>query len=164
MVLKHRHTDTNTNTGVIAQKQGGYTRTQSWGKTRTDRNQQKPQSTTQTTLDYTRLHIQYRKEIKVDSKSTWKIMKKMSCSTYNIVYMLECQKSNCKQRYIGSTGRELKHRLADHRGYIQNQVTSRATGAHWNLPGHSLADLRVSVLEQCKKSLEEYRLERKNTL
>ena len=96
-------------------------------------------------------YIQYRKEIKVDSKSTWKIMKKMSCLTYNIVYMLECQKNNCKQRYIGSTGRELKHRLADHRGYIQNQVTSRATGAHWNLPGHSLADLRVSVLEQCKK-------------
>ena len=61
---------------------------------------------------------------------------------------------------IGSTGRELKHRLADHRGYIQNQVTSRATGAHWNLPGHSLADLRVSVLEQCKKNSEEYRLER----
>ena len=59
----------------------------------------------------------------------------------NVVYMLECQKDKCRQRYIGITGRQLKLRLADHRGYITNQVTSKATGAHWNLPGHSLADL-----------------------
>ena len=72
--------------------------------------------------------------------------------------MLECKK--CSQRYIGTSGRQLKHRLADHRGYIINQVASRATGAHFNLPGHSLADLSVSVLEQTRNSDEEYRYER----
>ena len=51
-------------------------------------------------------------------------------------------------------------RLADHRGYITNQVTSNATGAHWNLPGHSLADLGVIILEQTKYKSEEYRKER----
>ena len=104
--------------------------------------------------------IQYGKEEKVDHKNTWQIMKKMYCLTYNIIYLLECQKDNCKQRYIGSTGQLLKLRLGDQRGYILNQVTSRATGAHWNLPGHSLADLRVTILEQCKKNSEEYRIER----
>ena len=104
--------------------------------------------------------IQYGKEVKVDHKTTWQIMKKIYCLTYNIVYLLECQKESCKLRYIGSTGRSLKLRLGDHRGYILNQVTSRATGAHWNLPGHSLADLRVTILEQCKNNSEEYRMER----
>ena len=105
-------------------------------------------------------YVKYGKEIKIDKKSTWKITKKMTCESYNVIYLLECQKENCLQRYIGTTGRQLKNRIADHRGYISNQVTSKATGAHWNLPGHSLADLRVVVLEQTKIHTEEYRKER----
>ena len=100
------------------------------------------------------------KEIKIDSKNTWKINRKMNCNNFNIIYLLECQKNQCKQRYIGTTGRELKHRLAEHRGYISNLVLSRATGAHWNQPGHSLADLKVVILEQTRNNSEEYRKER----
>ena len=37
------------------------------------------------------------------------------------------------KNYIGQTGRIIKHRIADHRGYITNQVLARATGAHFNL-------------------------------
>ena len=55
---------------------------------------------------------------------------------------------------------QLKHRVAEHRGYISNQVTSRATGAHWNLPGHSLAHLKITVLEQSRSRDEEYIRER----
>ena len=84
----------------------------------------------------------------------------MTCESYNIVYMLECQKDSCREKYIGTTGRQLKHRLGDHRGYITHQVLSKATGAHWNLPGHSLADLRVTIIEQSKYKSEEYRKER----
>ena len=104
--------------------------------------------------------IKETKEVKIDSRNTWKIHKKMNCNTYNIIYLLECQKSPCMQRYIGTTGRQLKHRLAEHRGYISNLVLSRATGAHWNQPGHSLADLKVVILEQSKYSSEEYCKER----
>ena len=64
--------------------------------------------------------------------------------------MLECQKDNCRQRYIGETGRQLRQRVAEHRGYITNQVLTKATGAHWNLPDHSLANLRVTIIEQSK--------------
>ena len=92
--------------------------------------------------------IQYGKEVNVDHKTTWQIMKKMYRLTYNIVYLLKCQKESCKLRYIGSTGRLLKLRLGDHCGYILNQVTSRATGAHWNL------------LEECKMNSEKYRTKR----
>ena len=96
--------------------------------------------------------------MKIDGKNTWKIERRLNCKSFNIIYLLECQK--CKQKYIGTTGRPLKLRLADHRGYISNQVTSKATGHHWNLPGHSLADLKVTILEQCKSSAEDYRKER----
>ena len=61
---------------------------------------------------------------------------------------------------MGTTGRLLKHRLADHRGHINNQVVSKATGAHFNLPGHSLANLKVTILEQTKGKDIAQRLER----
>ena len=63
-----------------------------------------------------------------------------------MIYLIECQKDNCKQRYIGETGRILKFRIDEHRGYINNKVISQATGAHYNLPGHSLAEIRVTDL------------------
>ena len=53
---------------------------------------------------------------------------------------------NCGQRYIGQTGRLLKFRIADHRGFIQNKVTSKTTGAHWNQPGNSMTDMKFTVL------------------
>ena len=66
----------------------------------------------------------------------------------------------CEEKYIGHTKRIIKFRIADHRGYITNQVISRATGAHFNLPGHSLADLKFTILEQVRYNDEEYRRER----
>ena len=65
--------------------------------------------------------------------------------------MIECQKENCKKRYVGETKRSLKYRLAEHRGYVTNQHTDKATGAHFNAEGHSLSDLKIIILEQVKK-------------
>ena len=67
---------------------------------------------------------------------------------------------NIFQRYVGTTGCQLENRLAEHRGYINNQVLSKATGAHFNLPGHSLANLKVTILEQTRSKDILYRLER----
>ena len=79
--------------------------------------------------------------------------------------MISCNKHNCKEkRYIGETGRILKYRLAEHRGYVTNNVTSQATGAHFNLPGHSLANMNIVILEQVKKKDKEYRKERERYL
>ena len=54
----------------------------------------------------------------------------------------------------------MRHRLAGHRGYIVNKVTSTATGAHFTQPGHSVNDLRITVIEQIKKQSDQYRKER----
>ena len=99
-------------------------------------------------------YVKEGKEVKINQNSIWKIERRMTCESYNVIYMLDCEK--CGEKYIGSTIRQLKHRVADHRGYISNQVTSRATGAHWNLPGHSLAHMKVTILYQSKSRDKDY--------
>ena len=52
--------------------------------------------------------------------------------------------------------------MADHRGYVTNKIVEKATGAHFNLPGHSLANLTITILEQVKYQDKEYRKERES--
>ena len=77
--------------------------------------------------------IEEDKEIKINQNEKWTLNRRLTCETYNAVYFLNCQK--CGKKYIGSIVRQSKHRLSEHKGYIIHQVTRRATGAHWNLPG-----------------------------
>ena len=104
-------------------------------------------------------YIREGKEITINGKK-WNISNQINCNTYNIVYAIICKKDSCKQVYIGETKRILKFRLADHRGYVVNQDTSQATGLHFNLPGHSLADLSITAIEQVKTNDTIYRKER----
>ena len=60
----------------------------------------------------------------------------------------------CKLQYIGQTTRSLDERVRDHIGYIRNlhtNHTNQPTGVHFNLPGHELYYLKVSVLEKVYK-------------
>ena len=98
--------------------------------------------------------------IKIANKPNWGINKKVNCDSTNVVYLIECKIDNCKERYIGETDRRLKDRLADHRRYVTSKVVTQPTGAHFNLPGHSVADLTVTILEQVKKKCSLYRKER----
>ena len=44
----------------------------------------------------------------------------------------------------------------EHRGYINNNK-NKATGNHFNLPGHSVNDMRFTILEKVKYDSTEYR-------
>ena len=66
--------------------------------------------------------------------------------------MTHCNKQNCQQNYRGQTGRILKNRTLEHRGYISKDDTSEATGDHCNLPGHSLSNFTVTILEQVQNN------------
>ena len=86
---------------------------------------------------------------------------KVNCESFNIVYLIECTKENCKEsKYIGETGRLFKFRLAEHRGYIVNKDETQATGLHFNLPGHNLAHMQATILELVNRNSEKYRKER----
>ena len=104
-------------------------------------------------------YIREVKSLRMNGKD-WKINQNLNCNTYNCVYMIECKKDNCKLKYVGETKRILKFRLADHRGYINNQDYTTATGEHFNSPGHSLSDLSITILERVKTMDDLYRRER----
>ena len=104
-------------------------------------------------------YIREVKSLRMNGKD-WKINQNLNCNTYNCVYMIECKKDNCKLKYVGETKRILKFRLADHRGYINNQDYTTATGEHFNSPGHSLSDLSITILERVKTKDDLYRRER----
>ena len=84
--------------------------------------------------------------------------------------MIICSKESCQQKeksqqkYIGETERKLKDRICEHICKINTKKTYPATGYHFNLPGHSLNDMKVTVLEKTKKMDAEYRKERKTFL
>ena len=68
--------------------------------------------------------------------------------------MIECQKYNCRKRYIGQTERKLSDRFSEHR------VNRKILSQHFNSPGHSISDMKITVIEKIKKNDKSYREER----
>ena len=100
----------------------------------------------------------------------WKINSNVTCYSRNIVYLLSCTKENCikknkgKQLYIGETERSLKDRVCEHIGYINTKNRKQPAGEHFNLPGHSKSDMKVTILEKVHKHDPQYRKERESLL
>ena len=99
-----------------------------------------------------------------NKKFTWKIGRPVNCNTKNVVYMIECDKNNCNQRYIGYTQQEYRERMFQHIGYVRNKETQKATGEHFNLPGHGMHNMKFSILEKVKSSDPLYGREREKLL
>ena len=54
----------------------------------------------------------------------------VDCSSKNVIYLLGCNK--CPQQYTGETERMLRDRFSEHKGYVNNNNTSKSTGAPFN--------------------------------
>ena len=76
-----------------------------------------------------------------------KINAALDCNSQNLVYGISCDKENCQQLYIGKTERKLKERLAEHKGSVRNKAKN-VIGAHFNGPGHSLENLKMTAIEK----------------
>ena len=81
---------------------------------------------------------------------THEINRAVNYQTTNVVYCISCDK--CDQQYVGETGRTLALRFSDHRGYVRNEKFDQPTGEHFNLPGHKLADMKISIVEKVLSS------------
>ena len=103
-------------------------------------------------------YIKEVKSLKIN-QNEWKINQSLDCEISNCIYLIECKKHDCNMKYVGETKRILKFRLAEHRGYVNNNDDT-ATGEHFNMPGHSLSDLTVTILERVKSTDDLYRKER----
>ena len=80
--------------------------------------------------------------------------------TKNIIYCITCKK--CKKQYVGESDRTLQKRFSDHRDYVTNQHFNQATGEHFNLKGHKIADMQVTILEKVHSRDEMVRKERES--
>jgi hypothetical protein len=68
----------------------------------------------------------------------------MDCNTTNICYAISCGVARCTQQYIGQTSKSLRDRFQQHCGYVDRN----RTGTHFNLPGNSKSDMKVTVIEK----------------
>ena len=92
----------------------------------------------------------------------------VNCQTKNVIYCIECNK--CTMQYIGETDRSLQTRFSEHRGYVTNKMLRKATGNHFNQPGHTISNMEVTILEkvhnrngQFRKAREKMFIEDYNT-
>ena len=48
--------------------------------------------------------------------------------------MIKCHKDKWKHFYIGETDNEMRMKITQHRGYVNNKHIKLATGHHYNFP------------------------------
>jgi hypothetical protein len=86
------------------------------------------------------------------------IEQNFNCNSQDIIYLIHCNK--CDIQYVGQTARKLKDRLNNHRSDIICK-RSTAISLHFNLPKHSMDNLRImpiaslSVLNTSERSKKE---------
>ena len=86
----------------------------------------------------------------------------VDCNTNNVIYCIECIKPGCRQQYIGQTSDSLKNRFNQHRGYVRNEVLTKATGSHFNGTGHQISDMQVTIVEKVFNKCEFFRRRRES--
>ena len=65
------------------------------------------------------------------------------------VYLIKCRK--CNKQYVGETENALHIRLNGHRSNVKTKKMEKPVAAHFNLPGHSMEDLTIVVIEKIWK-------------
>ena len=80
----------------------------------------------------------------------WEITSSLDCKSKDVIYLLKCDKCFFWP-YVGESMRSFCERLAEHRYSIINNVDN-TVGRHFNLPGHSVANLRAIPIEKISGS------------
>ena len=80
---------------------------------------------------------------------------KLTCKSSNLVYMITCAKGGptcpINVQYVGETGQTGEERFAEHRNTVTqdyHQGTTKPVGAHFQEPGHSVAEMRFTPIEK----------------
>ena len=67
-------------------------------------------------------------------------------------------------QYIGESERSLQERFSEHRTYVTSRQLSKANRFHFNLAGHSISDMKVTILDPLvRKEREDFFIRRFNT-
>ena len=71
----------------------------------------------------------------------------VDCNTRDVIYCITCSKHKCRLQYIGKTDGQAKTRFGGHRRDVENNKDC-TVGRHFNLPGHSVSDMRFTIIEK----------------
>ena len=96
-------------------------------------------------------YVNEMKEIKLKTIN-WKINKSVNCGDNNIVNLIECNKENWHMKYVGETERTMRERFQEHRTYVNQKIFNKPTGEHFNLRGHTMCNMTITILEKVKIS------------
>ncbi|XP_056418825.1 uncharacterized protein LOC130359365 [Hyla sarda] len=91
------------------------------------------------------------------NNKTYNIKGQYSCTTENVVYMIQCTKCDLGC-YIGETSQPLNKRMDLHRSSINNHREKdycTPVGHHFTQTGHSLQDLKIKILKGNFKNTQE---------
>ena len=110
----------------------------------------------------------------VRSEQTFTIRDSITCKANNVIYLIDCAK--CEEvQYVGETGQTLQRRIYGHRSNIKKPVDPKSTSTrstkpeerretlvarHFQIPGHTIDDLKVTAIEQIKREDPKWRKER----
>ena len=99
-----------------------------------------------------------RKEERLKQHKATSKLTSANCLTTNIIYMLGCKR--CPQQYVGESERSLKERVLEYKGYVSNNILTKATGAHFNQKGHSVNDMEITIIEKIFNQDPQFRKQR----
>ena len=83
------------------------------------------------------------------------------CKTRNLVYLIMCRKYS--KQYVGETGNALHICFNGHRSDVKTRKMEKPVAAHFNLPGHSMGDLVIMVIEKIWRENTQLREEERAT-
>ncbi|XP_039595943.1 nuclear GTPase SLIP-GC-like isoform X2 [Polypterus senegalus] len=81
------------------------------------------------------------------NKSTHEIESVFTCKSSSVIYVIECQKADCKKQYVGKTRNSLKCRFSRHKSAISRKLRLPVY-EHFNSNGHSFQDFKIFPIEQ----------------
>ena len=87
---------------------------------------------------------------------TFPIRHTFTCKTSHVVYLITCTK--CHKQYVGMTTRQLNIRISQHRTNIMRRIPIYIS-KHFNLPNHSLENLKVQPIDRATSIKELQQLE-----
>ena len=61
---------------------------------------------------------------------------------------------------MGESNRSLQSRFSEHLGYVRNQQICKATGEYFNMKGHQIIDMEISIIEKLHNTSDLFRKQR----
>ena len=87
---------------------------------------------------------------------TYKMRQNLDCYSHNNIYLVTCTKPDCRQQYVGETGRRQFDRTKEHISNINNAKITPIS-IHFRLPQHTIQHLSIQIIERCKTNSTVFR-------